>query len=267
MYNQSIFTLIKNDMATEPLDDMPKIRLEKDDLESFHRTRAQSTKKSSHKGNLPDETPSTSSSPSWFAILFLLVVIVAAAGYWSAQQYKVLQQSQNRIAELESRLSATGEDMDQSAAALQVKVSELSAKTEDLWSQMDKLWASAWRRNQSEIGDLNKTVMSLKASTEKSTKSLSSETDNNNTSFFLAKEQLENQANLLKQLNDKFGQINNVDADFEQQLASLREKLISTALANNDLTNQIDDLRRRVVAAEKKANEVKVIPVPNIAPL
>jgi chromosome segregation ATPase len=244
-------------MATDPLDDMPKIRLEKDDLESFHRTRAQSTKKSSNKGNLPDETPATSSSPSWVAILFLLVVIVAAAGYWSAQQYKVLQQSQNRIAELESRLSATGEDMDQSAAALQVKVSELSAKTEDLWSQMDKLWASAWRRNQSEIGELNKTVMSLKASTEKSTKSLSSETANNNTSISLAKERLENQANLLKQLNDKFGQINNIDADFEQQLASLREKLISTALANNDLTNQIDDLRRRVVAAEKKANQVE----------
>ena len=78
---------------------------------------------------------------------------------------------------------------------------------------------------------------------------------------------MENQANLLEQLNDNFSQVNNVDADFEQQLASLREKLISTALANNDLTNQIDDLRRRVIAAEKKASEVKVIPAPGITPL
>jgi chromosome segregation ATPase len=251
-------------MATDPLDDMPKIRLEKDDLDSFHRTRAQATNKSSKKANQPDESPSVSSSPSWFAILFLLLVIVGAAGYWSFEQFKVLQQAQSRITDLESRLSATGEDMDQSAAALQIKVSELSAKTEDLWGQMDKLWASAWRRNQSEIGALNKTVMSLKASTELSTKSLSAEaannntdTANNNTSIGLVKEQLEGQANLLKQLNDKFGQINNIDADFEQQLASLREKLISTALANNDLTNQIDDLRRRVMAAEKKANQVE----------
>ena len=60
-------------MATDPLDDMPKIRLEKDDLESFHRTRAQSTKKKSKKGNLLDEQPSAVSSPSWFAILFLLI--------------------------------------------------------------------------------------------------------------------------------------------------------------------------------------------------
>ena len=251
-------------MAIDPLDDMPKIRLEKDDLESFHRSRAQSTNKNSKKGSVPDKTPARSNSPSWLAILFLLIIIVGAAGYWSFQQYKVLQQAQisnteleSRITELENRLSATGEDMDQSAAALQVKVSELSVKTEDLWGQMDKLWASAWRRNQSEIGELNKTVMALKAASEKSAKSLSSEIANNNTSIALVKEQLENQASLLKQLNAQLGQINNVDADFEQQLASLREKLISTALANNNLTNQIDDLRKRIIAAEKKANQVE----------
>ncbi|WP_293748697.1 hypothetical protein [uncultured Paraglaciecola sp.] len=244
-------------MATDPIDDMPKIRLDKDDLESFHRTRAQSTNKSAKKDSVPDEPSAKSNSPSWFAILLLLIIIVGAAGYWSFEQFKVLQNAQSRITELESRLSATGEDMDQSAAALQVKVSELSAKTEHLWSEMDKLWASAWRRNQSEIGALNKTVMTLKAATEKSTQSLSSDTANNNTSIGLVKEQLENQANLLKQLNEKLSQISNVDADFEQQLASLREKLISTALGNNGLTDQIDELRRRVTAAEKKANQVE----------
>ena len=253
-------------MATDPLDDMPKIRLEKDDLESFHRTRAQLTNKSSKKGNVSDESTSASNSPSWFAVLFLLIIIVGAASYWSFEQFKVLQQSQSRITELESRLSTTGEDMDQSAAALQVKVSELSAKTEHLWTEMDKLWASAWRRNQTEIGALNKTAMALKASTDKNTKNLKSEASDNNTSIGLVKEQLENQASLLKQSNDKFSQFNNIDADFEQQLASLREKLISTALANNDLTNQIDDLRRRVLAAEKKVNTVKVTPTPNITP-
>lgn len=245
-------------MATDPLDDMPKIRLEKDDLESFHRTRAQSTNKGSKKGSVPDEPSTTASnSPSWFSILFLLIIIVGAAGYWSFEQYKVLQQAQNRITELEGRLSATGEDMDQSAAALQVKVSELSVKTEDLWGQMDKLWASAWRRNQSEIGALNKTVMALKASTEKSAKSFSTESADNNTSIALVREQLENQASLLSQLNEKLSQVSNVDADFEQQIASIREKLISTALGNNGLTDQIDELRRRVTAAEKKANQVE----------
>lgn len=244
-------------MPTDPLDDMPKIRLEKDDLESFHRTRAQATNKSSKKGKEPDEPRPASNSPSWFAFLLLLIIIVAATGYWSFQQYKVLQQAQSRITELESRLSATGEDMDQSAAALQVKVSELSSKTEHLWSEMDKLWASAWRRNQSEIGDLDKTVKALKVANEKSAKNLSNETAENITSIGLVKEQLENQAKVLNQLNKQFNQVSSIDADFEQQLASLREKLISTALANNGLTDQIDELRRRVTAAEKKANQVE----------
>ena len=96
-----------------------------------------------------------------------------------------------------------------------------------------------------------------KHASEKSAKSLSSEIANNNTSIALVKEQLENQASLLKQLNAQLGQISNVDADFEQQLASLREKLISTALGNNGLTDQIDELRRRVTAAEEKANQVE----------
>jgi len=245
-------------MATDPLDDMPKIRLEKDDLESFHRTRAQSTGKGSSKGSARDEPSATSSnSPSWFGILFLLIIIVGAAGYWSFEQYKVLQQAQSRISELEGRLSATGENMDQSAAALQVKVSELSAKTEHLWLEMDKLWASAWRRNQSEISDLDKTIKALKVAADKSSKSQSRDTAENITSIGLVKEQLESQVNLLNQLNKQFSQVSNVDADFEQQIASLREKLISTALANNNLTNQIDDLRKRIIAAEKKANQVE----------
>jgi hypothetical protein len=248
-------------MAIDPLDDMPKIRLEKDDLDSFHRTRAQSTNKNSKRVNIPDGATSVSNSPSWFSVLFLLLIAIGAACYWSFEQYKVLQESQSRITELENRLSTTGKDMDQSAAALQIKVTELSAKTEDLWGQMDKLWASAWRRNQTEISALNKTVMTLKASSEKSAQSLKVEITDNNTNIALMKENFENQVNFIKQVNERFGRTNDVDAEVEQQLTSLREKIISTALANNDLTNQIDDLRRRILAAEEKTNAIKVTPV------
>lgn len=250
-------------MPIDPLDDMPKIRLEKDDLDSFHRTRAQTTNKSSKITDKPDSPTASSSSFAWWMMFLLLLIVAGGGGYWSFEQFKVLQHAnknaQTRISELESRLSSTGEDMDQSAAALQVKVSELSAKTDDLWKQMDNLWASAWRRNQSEIGALNTTVMALKSSTDKNTQSakgLASATGENNTTIGLLTEQLDNQASVLLQLNEKFSLVNNVDADFEQQLASLREKLISTALANNDLTNQIDDLRRRIVATENKTNQL-----------
>lgn len=248
-------------MPIDPLDDMPKIRLEKDDLDSFHRTRARASSSASKKSNkeASEKTgPSTSTnSASWFVMIFLLLVITGAGVYWAFEQHKVLTQAQNRITELESRLSATGEDMGQSAAEMQVKLSELSAKTEDLWEQMDKLWASAWRRNQSEISDLNKTVMNLKSTSEKTSQSLNNDIAANNTTVALLKEQIENQKSALAQLDQELNKANKLDLDFEQQLGSLREKIISTALANNDLTNQIDDLRRKIAAAEKKTKEVE----------
>ena len=45
--------------------------------------------------------------------------------------------------------------MGESTVALKVKLEAVSEKTELLLSEMDKLWASAWRRNQTEIKALN----------------------------------------------------------------------------------------------------------------
>ena len=56
--------------------------------------------------------------------------------------------------------------------------------------------------------------------------------------------------------------MSNGDAEVEQQLASLREKLISTALANNNLINRIDDLAARIKAVEKTANSTASSPAP-----
>ena len=66
-------------MANDPLDDMPKFTLEKDDLESFQRTRAQATNKNSKNESPVDEPASSSNSPSWFAFLFLLLIIGGVA--------------------------------------------------------------------------------------------------------------------------------------------------------------------------------------------
>ena len=153
-------------MSPEQFDDMPKILLEKDDVESFQRTRGKGQKgkkaSSTPEKEQPEIPESSGSSPSWFAVLFLLVIIVGAASYWSNLQYKSGLAAQARITELERRLSATGAEMDQSAIALQVKVTELSEKTSQLWEQMDKLWASAWRRNQEEIKGLSRNLKNSK---------------------------------------------------------------------------------------------------------
>ncbi|MGJ8681145.1 hypothetical protein [Paraglaciecola sp.] len=249
-------------MANDPFDDMPKFTLEKDDLESFQRTREQSSSKPGKHNSESQEPVAPSKGPSWFMFLFFIAILAGGAVYWSSEQYKVLQQAQLRISELENRLSATGEEMDQSTVALGVKVKELSAKSKELWEQMDKLWASAWRRNQADIKTLNKSLSTLKANNDKALKSLSGNYAENDTQISVAKEQLTNHASIIKQVQQQLTQVSSSDAEIEQQLASLREKLISTALANNNQTNRIDDLEIRIKAAEKPVQQSQAIVKP-----
>ena len=92
----------------------------------------------------------------WF--LFVLVIAVGgAAGYLYAELLK----SNDRITTLEARLSEAGESMDQSSATIGLRLKELTDKTNELWTQMDKLWASAWRRNQSEIATLRDDIKGI----------------------------------------------------------------------------------------------------------
>ena len=108
------------------------------------------------------QTPAPSSGGGkGLTVLALLIALAASGGagylFMQLEQQKIAAQSaEQRIADLENRLSATGEDLGESTVALQVKVSELSNRAEELWEQMDKLWASA-RKDQirSAIGSLN----------------------------------------------------------------------------------------------------------------
>lgn len=239
-------------MAIDPLDDMPKITLEKDDLESFQRNRAQSSKTTADKPSANvDDKVTHSRGPSWLMFVLLLGVVTAGGVYWAQQQHKAMQMAQQRISDLEGRLSATGEELDQSAVALGVKVSELSKRTDELWDQMDKLWASAWRRNQAEIADLNKALNSLKASTDKSLKALEGTDNDQQANLAGLSSQLTQFSNSLKQYQDSLGEIKLNTVNNEQQLASLREKLISSALGNNNLTNKVDDLESQIKRLEK----------------
>lgn len=242
-------------MEKEPFDNMPQFTIDKDDVESFQRTRAQANKNTGTKETEQSESSTPSKSPSWFMFLFLLTAVVAGGAYWSSEQYKVLQQAQARISDLENRLSATGEEMGQSTVALGVQVKELSAKTQELWDQMDKLWASAWRRNQADIKTIEKSLADAKRSSSSAISSLEDTSSSNETAVGLVKEQLTTQTSIIKQLQTQLAQANSGDADIEQQLASLREKLISTALANNNLTNRIDDLDKRLKTTEKSVQQ------------
>ena len=248
-------------MSTEQFNDMPKILLEKDDVESFKRNRDKGQKGPSKSDKEePELSKSSGSSPSWFAVLFLLVIIIGAASYWSNLQYKSGLAAEARIAELERRLSATGEEMGQSAVALQVKVADLSEKTKLLLGEMDKLWASAWRRNQSEIKGLSKSLNTQNANLSNKISSVNSDIKANETTVGLLQELVDSQATNVKQVTNALAEAETSNTELRQQFSSLREKLMSTALANNNLTSRLDELEKRLKTAEETAKKQTTTP-------
>jgi chromosome segregation ATPase len=247
-------------MATEPLDDsIPKIIVDKDDRESFHRTRMQSGNKPSA-AELADNANAKSSGGNgiWISLVLIIAVAACGASYWLYQQHLqqqiVVKNAEQRIEELERRLSATGEEMGESAVAMQVKVTELSAKTQELWEQMDKLWASAWRKNQSDIKELsddfskNKTVINEQA---KQLKTLTTDININSTNFGLLQEQLDGQIANTQKLADTLAKTKLSGDNFEQQLTQLQTRLTSLTQANSKLANQINELEKWRDTAEK----------------
>lgn len=239
-------------------DEMPSLVLDKDDLDSYHRARSVGAKKSPNvdKTVKPGKQGRTG-GPSWLAVLFFVILLAGAIGYgfYNMQlQQQVVIKAQERISELERRLSATGEEMGESAVAMQVRVTELSDKTQDLWEQMDKLWASAWRKNQSEIKDLTASLKSQNTQLAQSISAVKGENDVNATTIGLLQEQLDFNVKASEKMSTLLRKVEQTANESDQQLASLREKLMSTALANNDLASRLNQLERWRKDAEQKLN-------------
>ena len=108
---------------------------------------------------LADRRAKTAAAGLWgrlFLTASLVVAAVACAWAWQLQQElnraaAVQASYEARISDLEDRLSDTDEGMNQSSAAMAVKIKEL-------YSEVDKLWASAWRRNKAKIAELEKST-------------------------------------------------------------------------------------------------------------
>ena len=84
------------------------------------------------------------------------LAVAVAVGIWAWLLQReldatepLMEQYESRIKDLEDRLSDTDEGMNQSAAVTAVKIKELT-------QEVDKLWASAWRRNKARLDQLEK---------------------------------------------------------------------------------------------------------------
>ena len=195
-------------------------------------------------------------------VLLVAVAACAASGYLyneNEQNKNLLAKNEGRIKILEDRLSATGEEMGNSTIELQIKLGELSTKTQELWDQMDKLWASAWRKNQQEIKTLNEDLKNVQQEATKLVKEVEVKIAENKTTAanLLSRIEAVNtksnaQANELLTVNAKLDQNNENNTKQTKAVRDTTEKLILLEKRNTTLLQQIQQLESKLDELAKK---------------
>ncbi|WP_371194498.1 hypothetical protein [Glaciecola sp. SC05] len=205
------------------------------------------------------QPPATGGSSNKSMLILTLLIAVGASGF-SAYLYSQLQNSQEtivanqeRIQMLENRLSATGEEMGNSTVELQVKLGELSGKTAELWDQMDKLWASAWRRNQEEIKSLNSDVIALKSDFNKSvadvTKKVNaaeSGTQQLMTRINSMNSKISEQANNILAVKVEYEGFAEANSSQNGDIRELKEKILLLERRNTSLLQKLNEVEGQV---------------------
>ncbi len=213
-----------------------------------------SSQRQSNAKSTNGETTSNNKFTSF--VLVVAVIACAASGYLYAtlqDSKKVITANEARLKTLENKLSATGEEMGNSTVALQVKFTELAARTDDLWEQMDKLWASAWRRNQQDIKTVVASVEKIQSETSKLAKTLDSKVAENKTSIGSMQSRvdgintkLNNQANDVLAVNVKQDEYLQGVSGQKDKLREMTEKLILIEKRNTTLLQQLQQLEKKL---------------------
>ena len=202
---------------------------------------------------------------------FIIYLVLAGASWFFYQENIKLQalisNSEQRIQQLENQLSATGEEMGESTIALKVKLEAISEKTEKLWGEMDKLWASAWRKNQTEI----KALRSINTKQVNINKTQSQQITQTTSAINAANDKITSTDFTITALADKISEANTIQtkiAKLNTQLATLEEKSsgrdsqqMEIATSVNQLDMSITLLLERIEQIENQPKAATVIPV------
>ncbi|MEE4244271.1 MAG: hypothetical protein V2I33_02605 [Kangiellaceae bacterium] len=231
----------------------PKMSAQRDEFGAVRRPSSASN------APLP-KSPAPSSTPMILALI--LAMLACGASFYLFTQLRTqevfLMAAADRISDLEQRLSATGEEMDQSAVALGVKVKELSEKTDELWKQMDKLWASAWRRNQAEIKELTSEMGKNRNSINSQITSVGNDLKTTKSSLDI----ISNSLDIMKEEFDLYvksnsGVVNSID-EFNKNSQQAKNDITELRKTLDGLikTNQRLNLRITTLENEQRAVEV-----------
>lgn len=235
-------------------DDFPTIRLDEEDRRDYQTKRqaTPTTSPSTPRSTPPSQPPSSNGGGNGIWVTLVAVIALAACGgcyylYTLLEQQKVVaDQAEKRIMQLENKLSATGEEIGESTVALQVKVTELSNKTNELWEQMDKLWASAWRRNQKEIADLGDRVGNVQTALNKNVSAVADDVKTQAAAIGSVKNQLASLADELLAVNVQLEQATNDKQSAQQRVRNLTDKLSVLEQRNTTLSGRIANLENEI---------------------
>lgn len=144
----------------------PRVMPARDEIASYNAKQATRSTKRAQSG--------MGGGAKFFLFLSFLLAVAAAAGsaylfLQLTEAQATLQDAQERVLELENRLSSTDESVNESGVAMQVKI-------KDLTSEVDKLWASAWRKNKAAIEALEGQVKKQQQASASQAKSLAAQT-------------------------------------------------------------------------------------------
>lgn len=231
-------------------DDLPTIRLDEEDRRAYQKTKQPASSKKTAPPPSGKDNTSSGGNGLWLTLVALVALAACGGSYYLytlyQQQQATAQAAERRIAELERRLSATGEEIGESTVALQVKVNDLGAKTEELWEQMDKLWASAWRRNQKEIADLGERVSKVQNDLKGSVNAVSQDVSAQSSRLSSIKNQLATTADELLALNVQLEQAQADKQSNAQTVKNLNDKISVLEQRNNALSGRISKMEREL---------------------
>ena len=238
--------------------EIPSITLDKDQVEGFKNQRSSTpTAKNAKSTNQGNATASSSKINNFFTTISF-IGLAGAAFFFYQENVKIqlhLLQSEERIQQLENQLSATGEEMGESTVALKVKLEAITKKSEELWSEMDKLWASAWRRNQSEIKELrssSKKHLATYSANQKSTSTSLKSIQDRQTSADLNLNALNDQLSAASGLQNKIDNVMNELASLDNKASNRDEQQMEIATMVNQLDMSVKALIERLERLEQK---------------
>ncbi|WP_461518771.1 hypothetical protein [Porticoccus sp.] len=96
----------------------------------------------------------------WKFLLLVLLLGLAGLGYFFVEQTQRFEQLQTRFNDLEAKIVSTDESLNQSGAALSIKLKDHQKSIDEQWSEIKKLWGVAYDKNRKTIEEQGKSLAS-----------------------------------------------------------------------------------------------------------